>query len=46
MLQLFYMNIAKADRDIVYVANVLKICCKSLFNMFHLFQTYVASVFI
>jgi hypothetical protein len=32
--------------DIVYVAMTIHVCCKCMFQMFQLFQTYVASVFI
>jgi hypothetical protein len=35
------MDIAKVDWD---VASVSEDCCNRLFEMFHLFQTYVASV--
>ena len=31
MLQLFYMDVAKADRDVAHVASVSEVCCKSLF---------------
>jgi hypothetical protein len=37
MLQLFHMDVAKADRDVAYVAIVVHACCKLLFSMFHLF---------
>jgi hypothetical protein len=43
MFQVFLMDVAKVDGD---VAMAIYVCCKSLFKMFHLFQTYVASVFI
>jgi hypothetical protein len=49
MLQLFYMDIEKVDGDVArvaYVASVSETCCKSLFKMFDLFQTYVASILI
>jgi hypothetical protein len=47
MLQVFFMDVTKIDRDIAYVAMIVYVCCKRLFLMFHLlFQTYVASVFI
>ena len=47
MLQGFRMDITKVDRDVVYVAMVVHICCKRLFPMFYLFfQTYVESVLI
>jgi hypothetical protein len=45
MLQVFHMNVAKVDRDVAYFASVSKVCCKRLFKIFHLFQTYVASAF-
>jgi hypothetical protein len=47
MLRGFSYGFAKVDRDVVYVAMIIHVCCKRLFTMFHLFfQTYVASVFI
>jgi hypothetical protein len=39
------VDFEKVDRDVIYVASVLEACCKRLFKMFYLFQTYVASVF-
>ena len=45
MLQVFHMDVTKVDRDVVYVASVSEACCKRLFKMFYLFQTYVAGVF-
>ena len=42
MLQVFYMDVAKVDRDIAYVAMVVHVCYKLMFPMFHLFfYTYV-----
>jgi hypothetical protein len=38
MLQVFYVDIVKVDRDIAYVAMVVHVCCKLLFPMFHLFS--------
>jgi hypothetical protein len=38
------MDVASRSGDVIHVASVLEVCCKSLFKMFHLFQTYVASV--
>ena len=47
MLQVFHMDVAKIDRDVVHVAIVVQLCCKRPFQMFHLlFQTYVPSVLI
>jgi hypothetical protein len=46
MLQGFRIDVAKVDRYIIYVAMAIHICCKRLCQMFHLFQTYVASAFI
>jgi hypothetical protein len=40
-----YADVAKVDRDVAYVASVSKTCCKRLFKMFYLLQTYVASIF-
>jgi hypothetical protein len=37
MLQVFYMGIAIVDRDVAHVAIVVYICCKRLFQLFHLF---------
>ena len=42
---MFHMDVAKVDRDVAYVASVSEACCKRLFKMFYLFQTYVAGVF-
>ena len=39
---MFHVDVAKVDQD---VASVSEVCCKRLFKMFHLFQTYAASVF-
>ena len=36
----------KVDLDVAYVAMAIHVCCKCLLKMFHLLQTYVASVFI
>jgi hypothetical protein len=46
MLQAFHMNVAEVDRDVAYSASVSEACCKRLFKMFHLFQTYVASILV
>jgi hypothetical protein len=42
------MDVEKVDQDVAYVAMVVHVCCKRLFQMFYLFffWTYVASVFI
>jgi hypothetical protein len=43
-----YMDVVKVDRDVArvaYVASVSDECCKRLFKMFHLFQTYVCKHF-
>jgi len=46
VLQVFHTDIAKVHRDVAYAASVSEACCKRLFKVFHLFQTYVASVLI
>jgi hypothetical protein len=33
----FYMDVAKVDRDVAHVATVIHVCCKRLFQRFHLF---------
>jgi hypothetical protein len=38
MLQVFYL-------DVPYVSVAIYMCCKHLFKIFYLFQTYIASVF-
>jgi hypothetical protein len=37
MLQVFYL-------DVAYVLVAIHICCKPMFQMFHLFQTYFAAM--
>jgi hypothetical protein len=46
MLQVFYTDIAKVDRDVAHVAMIVHVCCKLLFLIFHLFFMYITSVFI
>jgi hypothetical protein len=48
MLQLILMDVAKVDREcsVAHIASVSEACCKRLFKIFYLFQTYVASVLI
>jgi hypothetical protein len=53
MLHVFRIGVAKVDRDvakidqvITYVAMAMHVCFKLMFQMFHLYQTYVASIFI
>jgi hypothetical protein len=40
----FYIDVAKVDRDVAHVAMPIHICFKCTFQMFHLYQVYVASV--
>jgi hypothetical protein len=53
MLQVFHIGVAKVDRDIAnvdwdvaHVAMAIHVCFKFMFQMFYLYQTYVASLFI
>jgi hypothetical protein len=39
------MDVAKVDRDVAYIAMVIHACCKSLFQMFHLFLRCMLQVF-
>jgi hypothetical protein len=40
----FYIDIAKVDRDVAHVAMAIHVSFKCMFQMFYLFQTYLASV--
>jgi hypothetical protein len=40
----FYTDVVKIDRDVAYVATAIHVCFKCMFQLFHLFQMYVASV--
>ena len=42
-LQVFHLNVAKVDLDVAYVAMAMHACFKRIFQVFCLFQTYVAS---
>jgi hypothetical protein len=44
MLQVFYLNDVKVDLIVAYVAMNIHVCFKRMLQVFHLFQTYVASV--
>jgi hypothetical protein len=44
MLQVLYVDVAKLDRDVAYVAIAIHVCCKRLFQMFQLFETDVARI--
>jgi hypothetical protein len=44
MLQVFYIGVAKIDRDVAHVAVAIHICFKCMFQLFHLSRTYVVSV--
>jgi hypothetical protein len=39
-------DVAKVDQDLAHVALAIHVCFKCMFQMFHLYQTYVASIFI
>ena len=43
---MLYIDVAKVDRDVAHVGMAIHVCFKCMFQMFHLVQTYVASVFI
>jgi hypothetical protein len=44
MLQVFYIDVVKVDRDVAHIVMVIHVCFQYMFQMFHLFQMYVASV--
>jgi hypothetical protein len=39
-----YIDVAKVDQDVAHVAMAIHVCFKCMFQMFYMFQTYVASV--
>jgi hypothetical protein len=39
------VNIAKIDRDVIYVASVSEASCKCLFKIFHLFSDVYLQAF-
>jgi hypothetical protein len=44
MLQMFHLNVSKVNLGVAHVAMAIHTCFKSMFQVFHLFQTYVANV--
>jgi hypothetical protein len=44
LFQVFHLDIAKVDLDVAYVAMTKYACCKLMFQVFHVLQTYVANV--
>jgi hypothetical protein len=46
MLQVFHTDVVKLDRDVAYVAMAIQVCCKRLFQMFHLFFRRMLQVFL
>jgi hypothetical protein len=44
ILHVFYLDVVKVDLDVAHVAMVIHVCFKCMFQIFLLFQTYVASV--
>jgi hypothetical protein len=46
MFQLFHKYVQVFYLDVACLAVAIHICCTSMFQTFHMFQTYVSSVFI
>jgi len=44
MLQVVHMDVAKVDRDVTYVTNILEACCKYFRDMLQAFVQNVSSV--
>jgi hypothetical protein len=44
MMQMVYLDVLKVDLGVAYVAMATLACFKHTFQVFHLFQTYVANV--
>jgi hypothetical protein len=45
MFQLFHPNVACFHMDVAYVAIAIHVCCKCMFQMFHLFQDVCCKCF-
>ena len=45
MLQVFYLDVAKVNRHVAYVAMAIHVCFKCMFQMFHLFFQRSLQVF-
>ena len=46
MLQAFYLNVAKLDLDVAYVAMTIHACFKRMFQVFHLFSVACCKCFL
>ena len=44
MLQVFYVDVAKINRDVAYVASILEACCKCFKGMLQAFVINISSV--
>jgi hypothetical protein len=45
MLQVFHMDVAKVNRDVAYVAMIIRVCCKCAYlDVAYVFRAYVVSV--
>jgi hypothetical protein len=42
----FHIDVVKVDRGVAHIVMVILVCFKCRYQIFHLFQIYVASVFI
>jgi len=46
MLEVFYIDVVKVDRDVVHVAMTIHVCFKCMFQMFDLFSDVCCKCFI
>jgi hypothetical protein len=46
ILQVFHMDVTKVDQDVSYVTMVVHVCCKCMFQMFHLFFKCMLQVYL
>jgi hypothetical protein len=44
MMQMVHFDVLKVDLGVAYVAMTIPACFKHTFQVFHLFQTYIANV--
>ena len=44
MLQMFHLDVQNVDLGVAHVAMAIHACFKRMFQVFHLFEAYIANV--
>jgi hypothetical protein len=44
MMQIFHLDVSKINLSVVHIVMAIHACFKHMFQVFHLFQTYIANV--